>query len=182
MNLANKILILTFILLSVILILASCENEKPKPTEKQLYEFKEPLVGVNKQLVEKDIARIKGYYTRRKWDMTLTKSGLFYEVYQAGEGDTIKKGDYIEISYKVDLLSGKSCYNSDKLGTKIFKVGYGQEEKGLEIGVLLLKKGSKARFIMAPFLAHGLIGDENCITPLSTIIYDVEVLNVASGE
>ena len=28
----------------------------------------------------------------------------------------------------------------------------------------------------------GLIGDENCITPLSAIVYDVEVLNVASGE
>ncbi len=167
-----------FILFFAILLVYSCKNERTKPTEKQIKEYKEPLIKVNKQLVDKDIARIKGYYIRRKWDMTLTKAGLFYEIYKAGSGDTIKDGDIVEFNYKVDLLSGKTCYNSDELGTKSFRVGTGRVEKGLEKGILLLQKGSKARFIMAPFLAHGLIGDEKCITPLSTIIYDVEVIDV----
>ena len=42
----------------------------------------------------------------------------------------------------------------------------------------MLKKGSKARFILPPHLAHGLIGDENRIPARAIIIYDIEVLSI----
>jgi FKBP-type peptidyl-prolyl cis-trans isomerase len=32
---------------------------------------------------------------------------------------------------------------------------------------------------MPPYLAHGILGDENKIPPRSIIVYDVEVLEIA---
>jgi len=171
----NKIII---ILLAVFTFF-SCKNEKQK---KSLIEIKqkysEPLVKVNKHLVQEDIDRINGYCRRRNWKMKLNKAGLFYDIYKKTNNDSVKTGDVVVINYKVNLLNGKLCYTSDSLGTKSFKVGQGGVEKGLEIGILLMKKGEKARFIMAPFLAYGLIGDEKKIPPLATIVYDVEVVDI----
>ena len=99
-------------------------------------------------------------------------------IYEKGEGEKVEKDKVIEISYKVWLLDGTLCYSSDKDGVKRFLVGSGGVELGLEQGVLFLQQGDKARFIMPPHLAHGLLGDEVMIPARSTIVYEVELLNV----
>ncbi len=171
----NKILII----LLIITISFSCKNEKPKPSLTYIKQkYKEPLVKINKHLVKEDIDRINGYCRRRNWKMKLNKAGLFYDIYKKTNGDSVKTGDVVIIKYKLSLLNGKLCYTSDSLGAKSFKVGQGGVEKGLEIGILLMRKGEKARFIMAPFLAYGLIGDEKKIPPLSTIVYDIELIDI----
>ena len=174
MNL-NRILILFIISI----IAFSCKHDKPKPLLSELHKkYKEPLIKINKHLVKEDIDRINGYCKRRHWKMQLNNAGLFYDVYKKTNGQQVKSGDVVVINYKVSLLTGELCYSSDSLGAKSFKVGQGGVEKGLEIGILLMRKGEKARFIMAPFLAYGLIGDEKKIPPLSTIVYEVELIDI----
>ena len=175
-----KIILNRFFLISIIVfIIFSCKNEKTKQSLTEIKNiYNEPLVKINKHLVQEDIDRINGYCKRRGWEMQLNKAGLFYDIYKKTNSDSVKTGDIVVINYTVNLLDGKLCYTSDSLGAKSFKVGQGGVEKGLEIGILLMKKGEKARFIMAPFLAYGLIGDEKKIPPLSTIVYNVEVIDV----
>ena len=67
---------------------------------------------------------------------------------------------------------------SNSRGTKSFKIGQGGVEKGLEIGILKMREGDKAKFIMPPNLAWGLIGDEKKIPARSIIIYDVELIKL----
>jgi FKBP-type peptidyl-prolyl cis-trans isomerase len=43
----------------------------------------------------------------------------------------------------------------------------------------MLREGDKARFILPPHIAHGLLGDENRIPPRSVIVYEVELLNIS---
>ena len=74
------------------------------------------------------------------------------------------------------MLDGSLCYSSDSLGPSTFRVD--RAISGLEEGMLKLRVGDKARFIMPPYLAHGLIGDENRIPSRAIIIYDVELLDV----
>ena len=76
------------------------------------------------------------------------------------------------------MLDGTVCYESkpDSLGT--FVVGHGGVESGLEQGILMMKQGQKAKFIMPPYLAHGLIGDAKRIPARSIIVYDIELLKV----
>lgn len=155
----------------------SCE-EKRKISDKDFVEYKEPLQNVNKILVDKDADIIRKYCKRNKWNYSQTETGLFYEIYEKGKGLKAEAEKIVEMNYKVYLIDGTLCYTSDSLGTKTFVVGKGGVESGLEEGILLLHEGDKARFVLAPHLAHGLIGDENRIPPRSIIIYYIELLAV----
>jgi FKBP-type peptidyl-prolyl cis-trans isomerase len=170
--------VLRSIILIFLIIFFSCnrENEVNKrPINKYT---KESLVEVNKMLVSKDAEQIKSYVERRNWNMEVTESGLWFMIYKQGEGTFIQKNDRIGFNYEVWLLNGTLCYSSEELGIKSIVVGSGGVESGLEEGVLMLKKGSKARFILPPHLAHGLIGDENRIPARASIVYNIEILNV----
>ncbi len=175
----NRLLVNNLILIFS-LIFFSCNNKEKNNennSDKQKYS-KESLEKINQMLVEKDIEVIKNYIERRGWDMNMTEAGLWYMIYKEGSGEKIEEDDYITLNYSVWLIDGTLCYSSDSLGAKSFIVGKGGVEAGLELGVLLLKEGSKARFIMPPHIAHGLIGDNNKIPARATIIYDVEIVDV----
>lgn len=131
------------------------------------------LLEINKILVKKDAEKIKNYVKQRNWEMDETKTGLWYMIYEKGSGKKAEKNKIAIIDYSVELLDSTECYNSDSLGVKQFKIGEGGVETGLEEGILLLQEGDKAKLIMPPHLAHGLIGDENCIPARAILVYDV---------
>jgi FKBP-type peptidyl-prolyl cis-trans isomerase len=158
--------------------LTSCKNEPKKLTNEEAAKYKEPLVGVNKILVEKDQEKIKSYIKRRKWDMQMTETGMWYKILKEGKGEVVKTGDIVVLDYEVSLLNGKYCYSSDSTGYLKFVVGRGGVESGLEEGILLLHVGDSARFIMPPHLAHGLVGDDKMIPTRSTIIYKLKLLEI----
>ena len=51
-------------------------------------------------------------------------------------------------------------------------------ETGLHEGIKYMKVGEKAKMILPSHLAHGLIGDSKKIPPRSTIVYDIELLDL----
>jgi FKBP-type peptidyl-prolyl cis-trans isomerase FkpA len=51
-------------------------------------------------------------------------------------------------------------------------------ESGLHEGILYMNEGSKALLVIPSHLAHGLVGDMNKIPPKSTIVYDIELLEL----
>ncbi|KPK86844.1 MAG: hypothetical protein AMS27_04140 [Bacteroides sp. SM23_62_1] len=159
--------------------LVTCKEEKKKMSDKDIGEQKEIMVRVNKYLVKKDVELIESYIDRREWEMEVTESGLFYQIYEHGNGKPAESGRYATINYMVSLLDGTICYDSDETGPKQFLIGRSNEESGLEQGVLMMRVGDKARFIMPPHLAHGLLGDERNIPPRSIIVYEVELLEIS---
>ncbi|OFY36700.1 MAG: hypothetical protein A2W91_03750 [Bacteroidetes bacterium GWF2_38_335] len=174
-----------FILSVVLLILTSCQEEKNKNkdlmTETEKKETKETIIQTNKHLVKEYAQKIKAYSKRRGWNLTESETGLFYEIIKKGDGIKAEAGMVITLNYKLSLLDGQLCYSSDSLGPKKFKIGMGGVEPGLEEGVLLLKEGDKARFIMPPYMAWGVLGDDKKIPPFSIIVYYVEVLKLSDA-
>jgi len=168
-----------FILFGILLLLVSCKPERKKPKSlSEIKAYEKPLENVNKYLLKQDENEIKNYCSRRGWKMQMTKSGLWYGVLKSSELDSVKRGDFVELEYSVQLMDGTEIYSSDSLGTKAFEVGHGAVENGLEEGILLMKNKEKFRFIMPPHKAHGLLGDLKKIPARSTIIYYVEVINI----
>jgi FKBP-type peptidyl-prolyl cis-trans isomerase len=135
-------------------------------------------MNVNKKLVNRDMTEIRVYIDSLGIDAKTTQTGLWYFISNRGEGPNAQKRQIISLKYKVSLLDGTVCYNSESDGLKVFEVGHGGVESGLEEGVLMLNKGSKAIFILPPYLAHGLLGDDNKIPARSSIVYEVEVLSI----
>ncbi len=172
--------ILKFQFLTIILaIFVSCNNgqeKKKRLTKDELNKYNKSLVTANKYLTTLDAERIGNYVKRRNWDMKVTESGLWYQIYEKGNGPLAKDGQIAVLNYKISLLDGTLCYSSDSLGAKEFAIGHGGVESGLEEGILLLRNGDKARFILPPFKAHGLIGDMDKIPARSIIVYELEVL------
>ncbi len=156
---------------------ASCNNNSINPEDIKQSKYKEPLIRVNKQLVDKDIDRIRNFAKRRNWNLQESKTGFYYDIYEKTNNDSIKHGDVVSFNYTLSLLDGTLCYTSDSLGSKSFILGQGGVESGLEQGIQLMKRGEKARFILPPHLAHGLLGDDNKIPPRAIIVYQIELLN-----
>ncbi|MFC2136639.1 FKBP-type peptidyl-prolyl cis-trans isomerase [Bacteroidota bacterium] len=171
LNISSFILILS-------LILFSCHQSNEPESKKKLIKDKNSLVEINKFLVQKDAEAIENYIERRKWKMQATESGLYYMIYKNGNGKHAKNGSLATIISELSLLDGTICYKVDSLNPKSFIIGKGGVESGLEQGILLLREGDKAKFIMPPHLAHGLTGDENKIPPRSTIVYDIELIKI----
>ncbi len=174
----KKNLITLVFLLLVGLFIISCKNRQQVQPEKDYSSYNENLIKANKGLLKIDEERIQSYAKRRKWDMKTTKTGLWYSIYETGTGAKTKFTNIVTIKYRVELLDGTLCYTSDSLGTKTLKLGQGGVETGLEEGLMLMKEGDKAHFIMPPYMAHGLLGDENKIPSRAIIVYNVELLKV----
>lgn len=172
----KSFIIVLFALIGIIF--SSCSDRKKVVVEEDEKTKIQKTIGINKYLVTKDKEVIQNYIKRRGWKMNQTKKGLWYMIHHKGNGKTVKFGNIVSLKYRLSLLDGTFCYNSDSLGLKIFKVGQGGVEQGLEKGILLLHKGDKARFILPPFLAHGLLGDMKCIPARSTILYEIEVVDI----
>ena len=141
---------------------------------------REVLLRVNQEFIEEEMQVIETFVESKNWKMEITESGLWYEIYSSGNGEKAVTGSTVTLEYTLSLLDGYVCYSSEEFGTLSFRLGFGNVESGLEEGVLLMRAGDKARFIMPPHLAHGLIGDADCIPMRAIIIYDVELTEISS--
>jgi FKBP-type peptidyl-prolyl cis-trans isomerase FkpA len=166
---------IAILLLSTLILGYACRQKGEIRQTKNPGEEKESLIRVNEYLVNKDKEVIENYIRRRGWEMELTKTGLWYMIYEEGGGKLIERGNLVTIEYSLYLLDGTVCYQSDEDGPKQFVVGKESVEPGLDEGIRLLKLGDKARFILPPHLAYGLLGDEKKIPTRSVIVYDLEV-------
>ena len=119
----------------------------------------------------------------KMWDVdsTLfktTKSGLKYAIIKEGEGELVAKDNQATVHYSGFLLDGSKFDSSVERDEPFtFVAGVGQVIPGWDEGVQLMKKGSKARLIVPANLAYG-DRDLGKIPPNSTLIFDVEVLDV----
>jgi len=148
------------------------ENEKKNDSTALM------LMNVNKYLVKKDTELIEKYCQRRQWQMQVSKTGLWYLIYQHGKGKIAQKSKHVSVRFQSELLDGTPCYSSDSIGFKIIFLEYGAVESGLLEGILFMHEGDKAHFILLPHLAFGLLGDQKKIGPRSIIVYDIELIKI----
>jgi len=161
--------------LILILVFAACrETIKPTPpiTEAQL---QEPLIRVNKRLMQKESAEINSYIVRNKLTMKQSGTGLRYFINEEGSGSYAGSGMHATVKYTVALLDGTPCYSSDSTGPRTFTVDQDQIESGLHEGIKLMRKGDKAKFILPSHLAFGLVGDDDKIPGRSAVVYTIEL-------
>jgi FKBP-type peptidyl-prolyl cis-trans isomerase FkpA len=168
-------------LIGIVLFLASCgsnETQDKKPKVVYVDSIKKPLENVNKKLVKNENQEIKDFIARYNWNMSETGTGLRYLIYKKGNGASAKKGKIAKFNYEVKLITGEVCYSSKTDGPQEFLIGKGGVVSGLEEGILLLKVGDKAKFIIPSHLAFGLLGDEDKVPKRATLVYDLELLEV----
>ncbi|TLS69070.1 FKBP-type peptidyl-prolyl cis-trans isomerase [Mariprofundus erugo] len=113
----------------------------------------------------------------KKPGVTVTASGLQYEVLQAADGPKPKESDDVKVHYRGTLLDGTEFDSSYKRGQPITFPLSGVI-KGWTEGVQLMNVGSKFRFYIPADLAYGERGAGATIAPNSTLIFEVELLGI----
>lgn len=109
--------------------------------------------------------------------VTVTKSGLQYEVLTEGTGKSPKATDTVRCHYEGRLLDGTVFDSSYQRGEPA-DFGLNQVIPGWTEGVQLMKEGAKYRFTIPYLLAYGEQGAGAAIPPFSTLIFDVELVKV----
>ena len=110
--------------------------------------------------------------------MNKTGTGLRYWIYKKGNGKKAENNKIAKFNYTVKLLTGDVIYTSEISGPKEFLIGRGRIESGIEEGILLLRVGDRAKFIIPSHLAFGLQGDQNMIPAKASLVYDIELLEI----
>lgn len=155
------------------------EEEQQKDIDPEKLE--KPLEVINKGLVKVEKERIDKWAKRYNLPLKETGTGLHYYIYEHGDGPQAEAGLYAEVRFTIKLLDGTLAYDSDSIGdggTQLFLIDKEDLERGLHEGIKLMRVGDKAKLVIPPHLAHGLVGDRKNIPVYSTIVYDIELVGL----
>ncbi|NDV46819.1 FKBP-type peptidyl-prolyl cis-trans isomerase [Paludibacter sp. 221] len=106
-----------------------------------------------------------------------TASGLQYIVEREGNGAIPAENDVVKVSYEGFLLDGTK-FDSSIERNEPLEFPVNQVIQGWSEGLQLMKVGSKYKFFIPYHLAYGERGAGNVIPPYSTLIFDVELLEI----
>jgi FKBP-type peptidyl-prolyl cis-trans isomerase FkpA/FKBP-type peptidyl-prolyl cis-trans isomerase FklB len=110
-------------------------------------------------------------------EVTITESGLQYEVVTPGDGPTPGADDRVRIQYRGTLVNGEEFDSSYSRGTPA-EFSVGGVIPGFSEGLQLMEVGSTYRFVIPSDLAYGPQGSGAAIGPDATLIFEVELLEI----
>lgn len=117
--------------------------------------------------------------TKVTGDPTKTASGLEYWDIKVGTGAVAQTGQHVKVDYTGWLTNGKKFDSSVGTGKPFdFMLGASQVIKGWDEGVAGMKVGGKRQLRIPPDLAYGAKGYPGAIPPNSTLIFDVQLVEV----
>lgn len=113
----------------------------------------------------------------KREEVHITPSGLQYEVLTQGDGPKPTAQDKVKVHYTGKLIDGTVFDSSVERGEPA-TFGVTQVIPGWVEALQLMNQGSKWRLFIPSALAYGPNGAGNVIGPNSTLIFDVELLEV----
>ncbi|MEN8943086.1 FKBP-type peptidyl-prolyl cis-trans isomerase [Acinetobacter baumannii] len=113
----------------------------------------------------------------KKSGVITTKSGLQYQVLKEGSGKTPKAASRVKVNYEGRLLDG-TVFDSSIARNHPVDFQLSQVISGWTEGLQTMKEGGKTRFFIPANLAYGEVGAGDSIGPNSTLIFDIELLQV----
>ena len=132
-------------------------------------------------LEKKEGESLQSYLTTNKITVQPTSSGIYYIESTPGKGMKIDSGCGVKLQFKVSLVDGKQIFSTfDRPEPVSFQYGKRFDTPGLEQAIGMMKKGTKVTVIVPSKMAFGEQGRGTIVPPYSTIIYNVEILDVLS--
>jgi len=147
-------------------------------------QFRTKQAEAAKVKAEEAIAKGKAYLEEnaKKAGVTVTESGLQYEVITAADGPKPKAEEKVRVKYKGTFIDGTEFDSTEKSnGGEPVEFMLNQVIKGWTEGVQLMGVGSKFKFTIPAELGHG----ERDVGPIpanSTLLFEVELLGIVGEE
>ena len=135
---------------------------------------REEAAGNNKKQGEEFLAA-----NAKKEGVITLESGLQYKVIREGEGAIPSGKDTVKVHYRGTLIDGTEFDSSFKRGEPA-NFGVTGVIKGWTEALQLMKTGAKWQLFIPSELAYGARGTGSNIGPNSTLIFDVELLEITT--
>lgn len=130
-----------------------------------------------------EAGKIEKYLTDNNITVAPTADSMYIVITKKGNGPKPQKGDKVTVHYTGYLLDGTKFDSSVDRGKPFeFELGIGHVIKGWDEGIAALNKGAKAKLIIPSKLAYGQRGAGGAIPPYSPLVFDVELIDFASGK
>ena len=156
--------------------------QKPQLTQDQIKEvmtaFEKDMQAKQKAAGEKNAAEGTKFLeeNKKKEGVKTTASGLQYKAIKEGTGAQPKATDTVTVNYRGTLINGKEFDSSYKRGQPATFPLNGVI-KGWTEGLQLMKTGAKYQLFVPPNLAYGERAAGPDISPNSTLIFEIELLD-----
>lgn len=166
-----------YLILLLLISVFSCE-EKPKKQVNPLpkSDMKSSMETANRYLLNEEEEDIANYIQRHGLEMTVTGTGLRYQIMKQGSEQRIEKGEKVTLEYELCSIAGDLIYSSANDDVKSFVVGSGSVESGLDEAMGYLHRGDVAKLIIPFHLGYGLHGDDNRIPEYATLVYTIKII------
>lgn len=113
--------------------------------------------------------------------VTVTDSGLQYEVLTDAEGDKPSAEDRVTVHYRGTLIDGTE-FDSSYAREEPVTFPLGNVIAGWTEGVQLMSPGAKYKFVIPASLGYGERGAGNRIGPNETLVFEVELISIEDEE
>lgn len=156
------------------------KENMPFKNKEEAYAFLEKYF-TKMQEVESAAAKKEGEEflanNKKRKGIFTTESGLQYEVITEGTGARPTAADKVRVHYRGTLIDGTE-FDSSYARNEPAEFGLGQVIPGWTEALQLMKEGSKWKIYLPYNLGYGEQGAGGEIKPYSTLIFEVELLNV----
>ncbi len=183
MNMAGSVMTLPLKLDNEIIITAVTELLRGGKPQIDPEEYRKLLMDLQRRLEEEVKTANESEGKRflednaKKDGVKVTASGLQYEVLTEGTGKSPKATDTVKVHYEGRLINGQIFDSSIRRGQPA-EFPLNHVIAGWTEGVQLMKEGAKFRFAIPSNLAYGERGAGEMIGPNSTLVFEVELLEV----
>ncbi len=116
---------------------------------------------------------------KKKEGVVTLPDGLQYKIIKEGQGPKPTLQDMVEVRYRGTFIDGKE-FDSSGPEPKTIKVA--EVIPGWREALQLMPVGSKWQLVIPPELAYGEKGAGQFIMPNTTLIFEVELVGIKSGE
>ncbi|MEA4975307.1 MAG: FKBP-type peptidyl-prolyl cis-trans isomerase [Paludibacter sp.] len=113
----------------------------------------------------------------KRAEVKTTASGLQYEIIKEGKGQTPAASDRVKVHYHGTLING-SVFDSSVNRGEPATFGVTQVIQGWVEALQLMPVGSKWKLYIPSELAYGAQGAGQSIAPHTTLIFEVELLDI----
>ncbi len=149
---------------------------KIKTQEENLAEQAALLMEMKQQ--EQELLKV--YLTNNNITTQPLESGLFYIEEKKGSGPLPKLGDVLKVHFTVSMLDGFPLFSTYDKEPMDIEFGQQFDTEGFDEALAYLQKGTKAKLIVPSHLAFDSIGRNQMIPPYTTMLYNVELVNIRS--
>lgn len=131
------------------------------------------------KMSEKSISEGKAFLEKngQRPEVITLKSGLQYEIIKEGNGKIPQASDKVKVHYHGTLLDGTVFDSSVRRGEPA-TFGVTQVISGWVEALQLMPVGSKWKLYIPSSLAYGAQGAGQQIAPYSTLVFEVELLDI----